>query len=129
VAQPLAEFKYECRLTIETIDDIWDRAERSFYHNLNDLVTDLELVVKRTIAGRCLNQSAKIYCTSLLAKAVAFIKTKKAEFKTKWRSYFDSKFQVIEQNYPKVTGNWYKAPGPKRDYNILQSYKISTPQG
>lgn len=28
-----------------------------------------------------------------------------------------------------MTGTWYKAPGPKRDYNILQSYKIATPQG
>ena len=110
---PQAEFKYECRLSIESIDDIWERAERCFYHTLNDLVSDLELVVKRIIAGRCLNQYAKVYCTVLLAKAVSFIKTKKADYKAKWRSYFDSKFQVIEQHYPKVLGSWYKAAGPK----------------
>jgi hypothetical protein len=32
-------------------------------------------------------------------------------------------------NYPKVQGSWYKAAGPKRDYNIIENYKILTPAG
>lgn len=30
-------------------------------------------------------------------------------------------------NYPKIRGSWYKKAGPKRDYNTLQNYKITTP--
>lgn len=81
----------------------------------------------KAISERCQNSLAKVYLTILLTKAVIFIKTKKEEYKARWRNYFDSKFMIIDQNYPKVRGNWYKAAGPKRDYNILQNYKITTP--
>ena len=34
------DFKYESRYDIESVDDIWQRVEYSYYHSLSDLQKD-----------------------------------------------------------------------------------------
>jgi hypothetical protein len=60
---------------------------------------------------------------------VHLIKSKREEFKEKWRNHYEAHFVSNENNYPKVMSSWYKSPGPKREYNILQNYKVATPAG
>jgi hypothetical protein len=124
---PIQEYKFESRYDMETIDEIWERAENWFYHSLSDLIKDLELIVQKNISQRCLNALAKVYLTYVLTKSVALIKSKAEDFKARWRHFYDTKFAFNDSMYPKVRGSWYKEAGPKRDYNILENYKISTP--
>ena len=86
----------------------------------------MEYIVKRSIRERCLNNTAKAYLTGVLSKAATLIKQKKLEYKVKWRSYYESKFVSNELLYPKVK-NWWKTPGAKREYNLIDNYKIVTP--
>ena len=76
-----------------------------------------------------MNLLAKVYVSQAYSKSIGLISSKKEEFKTKWRLQYEGRFADNEQNYPKVRGSWYKASGPKRDYNIIQNYKILTPAG
>lgn len=126
---PIQDFKFTSRFDLETLDDIWERAENWYYHSLSDLVADIELIVNKSLASRCLNPLSKVYLTTVLTKSVALIKSKKEEYKTRWRAFYDAKFAYNNEHYPKVTGSWYKEAGPKRDYNRLDNYKIATPQG
>lgn len=125
----IIDFKYESRFDIESVDDIWQRVEFSYYHSLSDLQRDFEILFSKVLQFRCLNTLSKVYLTQVYTKSIALIKSKKEEFKEKWRVLYDSRFQNNENSYPMVHGSWYKAAGPKRDYNIIQNYKILTPQG
>jgi len=66
-----------------------------------------------------MNALSKVYVTNMFSRAVSLIKSKKDDYRFKWRAHYENKFALNDQNYPKVRGQWYKAPGPKRDYNIL----------
>jgi hypothetical protein len=123
----MIDFKYESRNDIESVDDIWQRVEFSYYHSLSDLQRDFEILFTKVLQFRCLNTLAKVYVTQVYTKSIGLIKSKKDEFKEKWRTLYDSRFQNNDINYPKVLGSWYKAAGPKRDYNIIENYKILTP--
>ncbi len=75
-----------------TLDDIWERAEDGFYHSLADIGKDIEYIIKKTIKNRCFNSLSKIYLTTLIIKITAFLKTKAAEYKIKWRNYFEARY-------------------------------------
>jgi hypothetical protein len=94
---------------------------------MTDLQRDFEILITKIITERCINLLSKVYTTNIFTRATNLIKAKRDEFKSKWRSYYEAKFLQNESNYPKVIGSWFKAAGPKRDYNILQNYKITTP--
>ena len=109
------------------MDDLWERSEDGYYHSLSDLIADIELIVMKTISGRCINPLSKVYLTSFLSRAISSIKQKKEDYKQKWRVYYEAKYAQNDIYYPKVRGAWYKAPGAKREYNTLDNYKVVTP--
>ena len=87
----------------------------------------METVVAKCLSTRCLNGLSKIYLTYVVSKSLSLIKIKEEEFKLKWRSFYENKFAFNDGMYPKVRGSWYKEAEPKREYNILENYRISTP--
>lgn len=89
---PWQEFKYETRFDLKSADDIWFRADYSYYHNLSDLQKDFEMIFNDILAHRCLNLLAKVYLTNVYTKTMNLIKSKKDEFKEKWRAQYDIKF-------------------------------------
>ena len=77
--------------------------------------------------NRCLNIAAKVYLSCMLQRINSFMKSKKEEFKQKWRNYYEAKYAYNDQYYPRIKGSWWKTPGAKREYNLLDNYKIVTP--
>ena len=57
------DFKYESRYDIDSVDDIWQRVEFSYYHSLSDLQRDFETLFMKVLQFRCLNSLAKVYLT------------------------------------------------------------------
>jgi len=59
---PASDFRYESRQDIESVDDIWQRIDYSYYHSLTDLQRDFEVLFAK-VFSRCLNILAKVYLT------------------------------------------------------------------
>ena len=59
---PVVDFQYESRQDIESVDDIWNRIEFSYYHSLTDLQKDFEILFSKAFL-RCFNTLAKVYLT------------------------------------------------------------------
>lgn len=113
---------------METLDDLWERAEDGYYHSLSDLMEDMEIITRKAIKQRCLNELSKAYLTNVLSKACTLIKSKKEAYKTQWRLFYEAKYAQNDLFYPRLKGEWHKAPGAKREYNLIEDYKIVTPQ-
>ncbi len=79
--QALLSYQYKPRSGIETLDDIWEKADEGCYHSIIDLEKDIEFVVLKAINARCLNPLSKIYLTNVLSKSILFLKSKKDEYK------------------------------------------------
>lgn len=88
---------------------------------------DFELLIKDIIKSRCQNLTAKVYLGFVLQRISQFIKTKKEEHKLKWRNFYEAKFAQNDLYYPRIKGQWWKSAGPKREYNLIENYKIVTP--
>jgi hypothetical protein len=63
----------------------------NYYHNLDSLIKDLEILVCNTIRKRCKNDLSKIYLTNFLINAMKTIKSKKKEFLQKWNIFYNAK--------------------------------------
>lgn len=47
---------------------------------------------------------------------------KKSDFSGKWRLYYEERFSE-NQSFSRVQ-SWYKAAGPRRQYNYIDDYKV-----
>lgn len=63
----------------------------------------------------------------MLQRVSQHIKSKKEEFKFRWRNYYEAKYVQNDLYYPRIKGQWWKSPGAKREYNLIENYKIVTP--
>lgn len=58
--------RYVARHDLVSLDQIDDRFNNNYYHNLDYLLEDLHLIVMKSIRDRCQNSLAKIYLTYFL---------------------------------------------------------------
>jgi hypothetical protein len=63
------EFVYIPRPEIMSLDHIDKKFRNNYYHNLDNLMVDLEHLVNNTIKLRCKNVLSKIYLTNFLINA------------------------------------------------------------
>ena len=68
------EYIFKFRKEIQSFDDVWDRADLSYYHSFNLLNKNLEEAVKRAIKERCIGELSKVYLTHVLQKISSFLK-------------------------------------------------------
>ncbi|CDW80460.1 set domain protein [Stylonychia lemnae] len=122
-----AIYNFKKQEFLETIDDVWEKAEDGYYHSINDMLVDIEYMIKKTMIKRCQNTMSKVYLSLLLTRINTHLKSKQAEFKSRWRNYYEAKYAYNDQYYPRIKGQWWKTPGAKREYNPIENYKIVTP--
>ena len=58
--------------------------------------------------------------------AIKHIDRKKNDFGHKWRLFFENKFKVNRDSYPRVEWEWQKYAGAKRQYYTVEDYKVVT---
>lgn len=92
----IIDFKFKSRLDLTNADDIWERAEFGYYHCLQDLIADFDLLFKKVLSQRCLNLLAKVYLSQVFTKTVKLISQKHEDFKTKWRLVYENRFNANE---------------------------------
>lgn len=107
-----------------SFDDLYERFNVGYYHNLGTLEEDIKAMFERCREQRCTNELARIYLDQVLNSVLNQLK-KKSDFTQKWLVFFEEKFLLNRRNYPHVM-SWYKHGGPRRQYNDIEDYKIVT---
>jgi len=94
------------------LDQIERKFRNNYYHNLDDMLIDLNTLIHNTIKDRCQNALSKIYLTNFLIFAKKTIASKKKEFLEKWVIFYNARLNNNAFRRFTVGGSdpnvWYK---------------------
>jgi hypothetical protein len=75
-----------------------------------------------TITQRCKNDLAKKYVTNVMSRMITVLKNK--EFRKHFKYHWNTDYLNRLQNNGCIKAKeWYKNPGPKREYNPISEYR------
>jgi hypothetical protein len=63
-----------------------------YYHSFESLECDLGQLVDQTKRLRCKNELACKYLDHIMSTATMYLRRKQADFLSKWRVYYESRF-------------------------------------
>ena len=118
-------FKFMNRDHISSIECICNRYSMHYYHRLQSLELDFSQLVRKTIETRCKNELARNYLRRVEESVIKHLQDKRSEFKERWCCFYEHKF-IQNQVFPRAEGGWCKYAGAKRQYYMIEDYKIVT---
>lgn len=120
------QFLFQDKATLTSIDDLYHTYSCGYFHSLESLKNEISKLIERVLSTRCKGELTCRYLKKIELASHTHLDRKKNDFNNKWKAFFESKFKENALINPRVTGEWMKKGGIRREYNQIDDYKIVT---